>query len=186
MAKDPLQPGCYYQIYNGGNNKENIFREPGNYHHFLNLWKKYIQPVALTFCYSLQPNHFHFLIYTKEDADKEVLSRAFSNCINAYAKAINKAYNRTGSLFQERFGRKYINDSKYFLGLIYYIHSNIQKHGLCYDFRKYLFSSYLSLLSDKPTLLQREEVINWFGGRKEFIKFHEGNREIMMEYLKNL
>jgi putative transposase len=186
MDKDPLQPGCYYHIYNRGNNKENIFQEPKNYHHFLSLWKKYIEPVALTFCYSLQPNHFHFLIYVKENIVESKISKAFSNCFNAYAKSINKAYNRTGSLFQERFGRKVINDSKYFLEVIFYIHSNIQKHGLQTDFTNYPYSSYASLLSDKPTLLQREEVINGFGGRKEFITFHEGNRQIMMEYLKEL
>ncbi|HUS01313.1 MAG TPA: hypothetical protein VMY77_06280, partial [Chitinophagaceae bacterium] len=160
--------------------------EAKNYPHFLFLWKKYIEPVALTFCYSLQPNHFHFLIYTKDSISEKEISKAFSNCFNAYAKSINKAYSRTGSLFQERFGRKCINDSKYFLEVIFYIHSNIQKHGLKDDFRSYLYSSYISFLSDKPTLLQRDEVLNWFGGKKEFIKFHEGNREIMLQYLREL
>ncbi|HUS02327.1 MAG TPA: hypothetical protein VMY77_11405, partial [Chitinophagaceae bacterium] len=71
MDKEPLLPGCYYHIYNRGNNKENIFREAKNYPHFLFLWKKYIEPVALTFCYSLQPNHFHFLIYTKDSISEK-------------------------------------------------------------------------------------------------------------------
>jgi hypothetical protein len=70
--------------------------------------------------------------------------------------------------------------------VIFYIHSNIQKHGLNDDFRTYPYSSYLSLISDKPTLLQRDEVLSWFGNKKEFINFHEGNREIMIEYLNEL
>ncbi|MEO6330747.1 MAG: transposase [Ginsengibacter sp.] len=186
MDKDPLQPGCYYHIYNRGNNKENIFKQPRNYNHFLMLWKKHIQPVALTFCYSLQPNHFHFLVFTKENKAATEISKAFGNCFNAYAKSINKAYNRTGSLFQERFGRKLISDHKYFLEIIYYIHSNIQKHGLHNDFTTYPYSSYLSFISDKPTLLQRDEVLDWFGGRHEFINFHESNKELMIQYLKEL
>jgi REP-associated tyrosine transposase len=186
MYKDPLQPGFYYHIYNRGNNKENIFFESKNYSYFLMLWKKHIHPVSLTFCYSLQPNHFHFLVYTKEDRSATEISKAFSNCFNAYAKSINKMYGRTGSLFQERFGRKLITNEKYFLEIIYYIHSNIQKHGLYDDFKKYPYSSYTSLLSHKPTLLQREEVLEWFGGRKAFIDFHEGNQELMVEYLKEL
>lgn len=186
MDKYPLQSGCYYHIYNRGNNKENIFREPRNYNYFLLLWKKYIEPVSLTFAYSLQPNHFHFLIFIKENIEEIKISKAFSNCFNAYAKSINKAYNRTGSLFQERFGRKYISDEKYFAEIIFYIHTNSQMHGITDDFTTYSYSSYLSLLSDKPTLLQREEVIDWFGSKKEFINFHKSNMEITIEYLKEL
>lgn len=186
MDKEPLQPGCYYHIYNRGNNKENIFREARNYHHFLATWKKYIEPVALNFCYSLQPNHFHFLIFTKENNTEQIISRAFSNCFNSYAKSINKAYGRTGSLFQEKFGRKLITNENFFLEIIFYIHSNIQKHGLSNDFTTYPYSSYLSLISSKPTSLQRDELIDWFGGKEEFVRFHEGNREIMIEYLNEL
>jgi hypothetical protein len=41
-------------------------------------------------------------------------------------------------------------------------------------------------LSDKPTLLQKDEVIEWFGSKKEFIHFHESNRELIIQYLKDL
>ncbi len=95
----PLQPGCYYHIYNRGNNKENIFKEHRNYSHFLILWKKHIVPVAHSFVYSLQPNHFHFLVFTKEDVLESKISKRFGNCFNAYSKSINKGYGRTGSLF---------------------------------------------------------------------------------------
>ncbi len=61
-----LTPGDYFHIYNRGNNKEIIFKEPENFIYFLNLWKKYIHPVAETFCYNLLPNHFHFFIRIKE------------------------------------------------------------------------------------------------------------------------
>ncbi len=187
MDKDPLQSGCYYHIHNRGNNKENIFKEPRNYNYFLLLWKKHIEPVALTFVYSLQPNHFHFLLFIQENLPEAKISKAFSNCFNAYAKSINKAYNRTGSLFQERFGREYINNENYFTEIIFYIHANSQTHGITDDFTTYPFSSYLSLLSNKPTSLQRKEVMDdWFGTTEEFIKFHKGNMQIKIEYLKEL
>ncbi len=43
----PLEPGKYYHIYNRGNNRENIFFEERNYHYFMQLYAKYIEPVAL-------------------------------------------------------------------------------------------------------------------------------------------
>ena len=62
-----LYPGGYFHVYNRGNNKETIFKTEENYYYFLSLWKKYIEPVAQTFCYSLLPNHFHFFIRIREN-----------------------------------------------------------------------------------------------------------------------
>ncbi len=184
--KEPLQQGCMYHIFNRGNNKENIFKEPVNYIYFLKLCKKYIVPVADIHCYCLLPNHFHLLIHTKSSTTSKLITQAFSNCFNAYTKSINKAYKRTGSLFQERFGRKYIDDESYYTQVIFYIHCNPEKHKLCVDFTKYLYSSYQSLLSDKPTLLMREQVINWFGNKEQFEKFHRGNQDDLRGYLLEL
>jgi hypothetical protein len=38
----------------------------------------------------------------------------FSNHFNAYAQAINKAYNRTGKLFELPFERKVVDSETYF------------------------------------------------------------------------
>ncbi|SFP93601.1 transposase [Parafilimonas terrae] len=186
MYKEPLQPGNFYHIYNRGNNKENIFKEEKNYAYFLQLWKKYIVAVADTYCYTLLPNHFHFLLYTKENADAKILSQAFSNMFNAYTKTINKVYQRTGSLFQERFGRKKITDESYYTTIIFYIHANPQKHGLTKDFTEYTHSSYQSLLSEKPTLLNRQKVFEWFGNKKGFVHLHLTNKNLSDNFPLNL
>ena len=109
----PLLPGLYYHIYNRGNNGTDIFFEERNYRYFLKLYERYIQPIAETFAYCLLPNHFHFLVRIRTDEERTsailgahpVLStlkppyRLFNNMFTAYSKAINKAYQRTGSLF---------------------------------------------------------------------------------------
>ncbi len=184
--KEILQPGCMYHIFNRGNNKENIFKEPDNYRYFLKLLKKYIAPLADIHCYCLLPNHFHILAYTKADSTAKLITQAFSNFFNAYTKAVNKVFNRTGSLFQERFGRKLITNESYYTGVIFYIHSNPQKHKLINDFTKYPYSSYQSLLSTMPTMLMREQVLNWFGNKEQFEKFHKGNQVVLAEYLLQL
>ena len=100
-------------------------------------------------------------------------SQSFGNLFNAYTKAVNKLYARTGSLFEKPFHRKQVTDDEYFLRLVLYIHYNPQKHGLISDFRSWPFSSYASMLSDQPTRLKRDEVLTAFGDRKVFIKQHE-------------
>lgn len=186
-----LVPGHYYHIYNKGNNGENIFIEPRNYTYFLKLYAKHIEPVAFTFAYCLLRNHFHFLIRIKTDEEQqafhetsEVLEtsevfnprnphQAHSNLYNAYAKSINKSYGRTGSLFANRFKRKHVNSDAYFLNLVAYIHQNPQQHQFVDDFQQWKWSSYDGLLSDGNTKLKRNQVLDWFGNKSQFIDFHQ-------------
>jgi putative transposase len=183
----PLQFGTYYHIYNRGNNRENIFFEDRNYRYFLQLYAKYVEPVADTYCYCLLPNHFHLLVRIKtveeQSSRTETLrvsetlrvlqpSQRFGNLFNAYTKAINKAYERTGSLFQNPFGRKPVDSDAYFIWLITYIHQNPQKHGLIDDFRAWTYSSYHAHNSDQPTRLKRDDVLAWFGGVGAYQAYH--------------
>jgi len=178
----PLQPGHYYHIYNRGNNREDLFREERNYRYFLQLYARHVHSIADTFAYCLMRNHFHLLVRIKETS--QVLetcevsefkpSQHFSNLFNAYTKAINKAYRRTGSLFEERFGRIEVTSDRYFLQLIFYIHFNPQKHGFVDDFREWAWSSYHTLRAAGDTKLNRAEVINWFGDAAKYEAFHRG------------
>jgi putative transposase len=100
------------------------------------------------------------------------VSTQFSNFFNAYAKGINKAYDRTGSLFQHPFGRVMITSDRQFWRVIKYIHQNPQKHGFVDDFREWRYSSYELLLGDKPTFLRQEAVLDWFGVKEEYSSLH--------------
>lgn len=191
MAKTtPLTPGKYYHIYNRGNNREDVFIEERNYAYFLNLYNKHIPPVAETNAYCLLKNHFHFLVRIKEDPlgfqnlaglNYKKPHQAFSNLFNAYAKAINKAYDRTGSLFEHPFKRIAITSNAHLLHLVAYIHQNPQKHGFVDDFRDWPYSSYSELLAADSDLLNYGEVLGWFDGEEGFEKSHQielGKRQL--------
>ena len=174
-----LQHGRYYHIYNRGNNRENLFLEERNYHHFLKLYTRYVAPVADTYAYCLLKNHFHLLVRTKVVAEQDQArttlkpSQQFSHLFNAYAKAINKAYGRTGSLFEHPFERREVTTEQYLRRLITYIHHNPQKHGLIADFRDWPYSSYRALCASLPTRLCRDEVLAWFGGPVQLAVAHQ-------------
>lgn len=191
----PLLFDTYYHIYNRGVNGENIFVEERNYDLFLKLYEKHITPVVDTFAYSMLRNHFHVSLKTKtEEEIKETLrvssisrkllgsvikplgfdyiSRQFSNFFNAYAKTINKAYGRTGSLFQHPFGRVPITSDRQFWNVIAYIHQNPQKHGFVKDFRDWKYSSYGIILAEKKTIINRDETMKWFGTQEEYLSLH--------------
>jgi REP element-mobilizing transposase RayT len=138
--------------------------------------------VADTFAYCLLRNHFHLLVRIKSEEEIQhklknsknfSASLAFSNFFNAYAKGINQAYGRTGSLFQHPFGRSPLSNFNPFERVVVYIHQNPQKHGFVQDFRDWKYSSYRSLLAEESTRLKRDEVFTWFGSRELFIKSHD-------------
>ncbi len=176
----PLEPGKYYHIFNRGVAGTNIFIEPRNYQLFLDLYAYHVAPFAPTFAYCLLRNHFHLFVriaaVQQQAAQTSVpdSTRAFSNFFNAYAKTINRAYARTGSLFEHPFRRCEVVSSDYWIHLVHYIHFNPQKHGFVADFREYPHSSYASLLSDRSTRLQRPVVLEWFGGAPGFCSAHQG------------
>lgn len=100
------------------------------------------------------------------------VSDQFSNFFNAYAKTINKAYGRTGSLFEHPFERVPITTDRQFWNVIAYIHQNPQKHGFVKDFRDWKYSSYRILLTEKPALVKRAAVMKWFGARDDYLSLH--------------
>lgn len=185
---EPFQADSYYHIYNRGINGENIFKEERNYAYFLQKYTQFVSPIAETYAYCLMRNHFHLLVKTRSENDIKLsedglakntnkpihwlLSNAFASLFKSYSQSINKAYKRTGRLFEEPFRRVWVDNDEYFTELIYYIHHNPEKHGFINDFREYPHSSYQSHLRTAITRLQRDDVLKWFGGREEFEKFH--------------
>jgi REP element-mobilizing transposase RayT len=184
MSKpDPLFYSHFYHIYNRGNNGETLFREQRNYPYFLKLYARYIEPVAETYSYCLMRNHFHFLVRIKDwQSSKDCqsyrsleASHAFANLFSTYTKAFNKAYQRTGSLFEKPFRRILVDNDRYFSSLAIYIHHNPQKHGFVDDFRDWPYSSYRTILSDEPTRVHREVVLDWFDGQVTFKESHQSS-----------
>jgi REP element-mobilizing transposase RayT len=175
----PLKPGGFYHIFDRGVNRENIFLEERNYIHFLSLYATYIIPVAETYAYCLLRNHFHILVRIREPQTEAIskaasahVSKAFNNFLTAYAKAFNKAYDRTGALFQHHFHRIPVPSYRYFSVLVLYIHHNPCKHGFVKDFQDWPFSSYHELASKAYTQLARPKVMEWFDGANGFRKSH--------------
>jgi hypothetical protein len=100
-------------------------------------------------------------------------SQQFGNLFNAYTKAINKSYRRTGSLFENPFERIEITTQSHLVHLVAYIHRNPRKHGLIDDFRCWPYSSYHQLNSQEPGLVDTPEVLSWFGGVEPFREYHD-------------
>jgi putative transposase len=191
-----LEEGKYYHIYNRGNNRENLFFNKDNYDYFLKKYDKYLSNYLDTYAYCLLPNHFHLLVcvkpyscfsikedfptleFAKIESFGKLISERFRRFFMSYAKSIAVQNKRTGSLFQKNFKRREVKDDAYFSQMIYYIHRNPLKHKIFKDFENYPHSSYQTILSDKPSKIKRNEVLDWFGNKEAFIDFHKTDHDL--------
>ncbi|MBN1416633.1 MAG: hypothetical protein JW973_16135 [Bacteroidales bacterium] len=191
-----LEFDAFFHIYNRDINGETLFKEDSNYEYFLRLYNEYINPIGDTYAWCLLKNHFHMLVYIKPEADIEFMkpkendkrvfkqmkkynpTRQFANLFDAYAKAFNKKYKRTGGLFETPFRRINIGNDNYFRELVFYIHNNPVKHGFVNEISDYPWSSYSYITSDKLNGIVCKEVLNWFNSVSEFIEFHNLKTEI--------
>ena len=173
---DHLLPGKYYHIYNRGNEKTKIFYKHDNYQHFIRLYKKYLEAWVDTYSYCFIPNHFHLLVYIKDNLSpdlSQLVSQQFRRFFISYAMAINKQQKRKGSLFQRPFRRQIITTNFQLKRTVYYIHNNPVKHNITNDFREFNYSSYHDILINNNEIVDCKSVVSWFNDLDEFIEYHD-------------
>lgn len=187
-------PESFYHVYARGLNRQKIFREPADYVYFLKLFGRYLSleetrnNVGVSFpnfynklelnCFCLMPNHFHLLIYQRQQGSMAACMRSL---LTSYSMYYNKKYKRRGPLFESRYKASLISDDVYLEHITRYIHLNPR------DWRHYEYSSlpyYLHQISDE--WIRPERITQLFATPAEYLKFlqdYEQHKE-MMDILK--
>ena len=185
-----IEADYFYHIYNRGINGEIIFKTARNYQFFLNKIKENLVDVCDIYAYCLMPNHFHLLVKIKDEqslkeitnlqgkdleiglhASQNIFSKQFSKVFNSYSQAFNKENKRHGALIESPFKRKLITSEDYLRQCIVYIHQNPTSE----NFQNYKYSSYKTILSNSSTLLKRNEIIEMFEDKENFVICHQRN-----------
>ncbi len=172
-VKTPLEPGKYYHIYNQGNLGQKVFYNDGDYLLFLEIFAEFMLDSVDIYAFCLLPNHYHLLMRVKDtDRHPHDASNEFRKVLLSFTNKINWQRGQRGSLFLRYFKRVEINNMDYLKRLVYYIHHNPEKHMIVANFVRYKYSSYTILTGSGNTILNREEVMDWFGGIGEFVDYH--------------
>lgn len=157
-----------YHIMLRGINKQNIFNDDFDRIKFLKTLKetkdKYQHNI---YAYCLMNNHVHLLIF---DCNKKISSIIQSLAIK-YSLYFNKKYERVGHLFQNRYKSKCVENKRYLLNLVRYIHQNPEKANIeLTEF--YRWSSFKEYIN-KEYLIDKEYILNFFEfDIHEFEKFN--------------
>lgn len=143
-----FRKGCYYHIYNRGAGRQSIFYKEENYHYLLRLLKQVADNIGVTIiAYCLLPNHYHWLVRQDGETPVEKLAK---RVFGSYTQAFNRAYQRSGHLFEGPYQAILVDSDEYLRHLCRYIHANPVRHGLAAAPELWPYSNYLEWIKQRP------------------------------------
>ncbi len=143
--------GEYYHIYNRGAGRLPIFRQAVDFEFVLGRMQQYARSLRVSvLAYCLLPNHYHLLV--RQDGGEPV-GLLPQRVFNSYAKAFNRRYERSGTLFEGRYEAIHVDREAYLIHLCRYIHANPVKHGLVTDLADWPHTNYHEWIGRRNRIL---------------------------------
>lgn len=150
-------PGVPLHIRQRGVNRQVCFRTGLDYSHFTALLGDLsIEDGCRIHAYVLMPNHVHLLASSDRP---EQTARFMKRLTQRYAQHFNRAYSRTGHLWESRYRSSLVDSATYLLTCYRYIELNPVRAGLVSSAARYRWSSFAA---------------NALGKRLDFISPHPG------------
>ena len=129
-----------YHIVHRGNNHQPIFKQDMDYHYFLGLVQdaKEKYPIKL-YSYVLMSNHIHMLLESHADG---ALPAFVKHIAQKYAQYVNRAFGRSGTLWEGRYKSSAVASDYYLLACSRYIEMNPVRARIADDPAQYPWSSF--------------------------------------------
>ncbi len=170
-----------YHIMLRGNERKNIFQQDEDKQRFLGgIIEKQREKTFSVYAYCLMDNHIHMLI----KINNYDLASVIKGIAVRYASFYNWKYKRVGHVFQDRFKSESIEDDRYLLAAVRYIHNNPVKAGISETPANYRWSSYSHYLRyDNPGWIETGLVLgiigeDWITAVNEFERFSREQDDI--------
>jgi len=177
-AREKSTSGIYH-IMIRGINQQLIFEDDEDCQKFLEVLKdcKAISEYKI-YAYCFMGNHIHLLMqFGKEQVEQ--VEQVFRRIGSRYVYWYNVKYRRKGHLFQDRYKSEPIEDDKYFLACLRYIHRNPVEAGIC-KIDKYKFSSYNEYMNESK-IIDTDFALSMMS-KEKFVEFcNTKNKEYFLE-----
>jgi REP element-mobilizing transposase RayT len=131
---------------------------------------------AIVYAWCLMGNHVHLAIRT----GSRPLKKTMSSLLTGYAQSFNRRHARSGHLMQNRFKSTVVEEERYFLALVRYIHLNPVRARMVSsleELAQYPWSGHSVLMGkQKASFQEKDEVLLRFGkkagiARQELVRF---------------
>ncbi|MDD3307778.1 MAG: transposase [Acetobacterium sp.] len=140
MGRKPMleYSGGVYHLIQRGNNREYIFNRNEDKEYFLELIRE-VQSIMGFECYGfvIMGNHYHLIFKRNEVPIRSIMHRINSH----FSRYYNQKNKRTGHVFENRYKGYYVQDDRYLLSLLRYVHQNPVVAKICGRVCDYLWSS---------------------------------------------
>ncbi len=172
MARKPRLhvPGGLYHVILRGNARQDVFFSPGDRHVYYELLAEGVARFGYrvhAFC--LMSNHVHLALQAGDLA----LSAGMQNLSFRYTRYLNTRLKRVGHVFQGRFKAFLVDQDRYGLALVRYIHLNPLRARMVRDPLAYPYSSHRAYLGREALpWLTTDWVLGQFGERLGPAKQH--------------
>lgn len=172
-----------YHIIIKGIDDQEIFYDDQDRKFFLKqISKTKLEFNYIVYSYCLMGNHVHMIIKCQDI----FLSKAIQSLLIRYVYYFNKKYKRKGTLVQNRFKSKNIENLQYFIDVCRYVHRNPENARLEIT-QNYQWSSYKEYIG-KAKIIKKEVLLHYFNNDvNKFIEdttktVNENNIENYIEY----
>lgn len=212
--REPFVIGQYYHIYNRGTDKRIIFMDKFDLERFLQSMEEFnsVEPIGSIYenrfkkdnklgapsaklvdiiCYSLSPNHFHFILSPLVENGIEKFMQKLGS---GYTMHFNEKYERSGVLFQGRYKSILIKTDDYLIYLSAYInlnnkiHFSVNEKNNSQNFEKnknkqlFYKSSWEEFLGEnKESLCNKSIVLDRYKNIEEYKEFAESVAQRVIE-----
>jgi REP element-mobilizing transposase RayT len=157
-----------HHVFTRGVNRTAIAVDAHDFQHGLVLLEKAVSRFELK-CHAwcFLPNHYHLLV-TSQLGNISPAMQWFGSCT---AQSFNRRHERSGHLYQGRFGSRVVADDGYLLELARYLPLNPVKAGLCGSPRDWTWSSYAATagLKSEPRFLETGTVLGLLGSASAYV-----------------
>lgn len=158
----------YYHVILRGIGRQILFEDDEDNERFLSTVQRYRLELGFGLvAYCLMENHVHLLLHDTKDQ----LDLIMKKIAGSYAYYFNHKYDRSGHLFQDRYGSEAVEDDDYLLTVIRYIHRNPEKAGNA-KAGEYRWSSYDAYLRPRAEV-DNAWALELIGGAERFEQFVE-------------
>lgn len=152
---------AFYHVYNRGAGGRNIFLDDADRRKFISLLERHLLPsddpnspyilydVEIV-AYCLMDNHFHLLLFQKDDPS--AITGLMRSLSTAYSMYFNLRHKDKGHLFQGVYKASDINNDPYLMHISRYIHLNPR------SYKTYAWSSLRYYLGDTNPLIHPERL----------------------------
>ncbi|NTW72368.1 MAG: transposase [Eubacteriaceae bacterium] len=192
MARSPREQSKsnFYHVMIRGNARRNIFNDDEDKQKILVTVKKILdENVISLYAYCVLDDHAHFIV---EDTTEDI-SNVMKRINISYAAYFNRKYHSAGQVFYDRFKSECIENEKYLLEAIRFIHNNPVRDGYAKGRCQYKWSSYCEYVqSMQDRMIRADRILQLFSGQLEeaLRKFMEysskENNDAFMDHEDNL